>query len=118
MDKSNQKNNTQTIIDQNTKTDQYTVSGIPFHKHNGIDSPKIKATDIFGGKYLLTGLAQMIAGTVTITDPRITISSVIVATPQGSAVGANFAAICNKGNAVIFESTGARTDIVNYIIAL
>lgn len=108
----------QNQINQTQKKDQYTTPNVPFHKHNNIDSPRIKASDLDGGFYLLKGFAQLSAGSVTITNSRIKTTSVIVVTSQDSGTGPNIAAICNAGNARIFEASGGRTDVVNYIIAI
>ncbi len=71
---------------------------------------------------IISGVVTLAAGTATITDSRITTNSTIVATPEVSYVTGVFngtiGAVCNSGNAVVFESGGASIDNVNYVIIL
>lgn len=110
--------NTQEQIQQAQTAGQFGgVSNTPYHKHNGADSPVIPVTNLG----ILAGAAKLVGGTVTITNPRIKASSVITATSNFShsfaGLGSNsLAAICNSGNAVIFD--GFSSDTVNYIIII
>lgn len=74
-----------------------------------------------GFRGMTFGVANMSSGTVTIVDPLITTTSIIVATQENSfstqgTSAASLGAVCNSGNAVIFESTGIMSGNVNYII--
>ncbi len=109
---------------QSQNNRQFTVGPVQFHTHNGVDSPRIKSSDLQGeaGPTIIAGVVRLVSGTATITDDRITTDSVITATSQNSYTVLTFngtiAAVCNNGNAVIFSSGGVSTDPVNYIIVV
>lgn len=101
-------------IQQNATAGQFGVSQVPFHVHNGVDSPSVPVRNLG----IMSGQAKMALGTVTITDPRINRKSVITATSTIAHATGSVAAICNSGNAVIFDGSGTNNDTVNYIIII
>lgn len=98
------------------------VSQTPFHTHNGIDSPKIKNTDLIGtGPVILSGKVRMdgaVSPTAVITDDRITSDSAIVVTTTNYVAGMEFSAACSDGFATIYTSIAFDTSFWNYIISI
>lgn len=113
---------TQNSIQQSQTAGQFGgVNHTSYHKHNGVDSPRIKNSDIIGAATLLSGTVQM-DGTATptavITDDRITTSSVIVVTSTNYIAGEAFSAVCSNGYATIYSSGAFNSSYWNYIINL
>ncbi len=69
---------------------------------------------------MLWGVVTLVAGSATITDARITTASAITVTSENShntfTFNNSLGAVCNNGNAVIFEGSSSSIDPVNYII--
>lgn len=103
------------IFAQMLRETGFGVPSVPFHKHTGTDSPTLD------NNAYINGTAQMALGTVTITDPRITTSSTIVATPTTSTSlnsfpAYTFGALCAEGTASIFDNSLTNNQTFNYII--
>lgn len=111
----------QDIYDKNQSTNQWNVSKIPLHVHNGVDSNKVKYTDLLEVPLILSGVITTNgSGNIHIYDSRITVNSVIVVTPEYSISGfpaSTYAAICGVGYGYIFTSPAAYQNTpFNYII--
>lgn len=106
----------QSLINQAQSSAQFQVTKNGYHIHNGVDSPLLPVTELWG-------VVTLSSGSATITDPRIKASSVIVATSTVSHTYAGVTAYtlgasCTNGSASIFGQGPVATDPVNYIIRL
>ncbi len=108
----------QQVYAENSKSGQFKVGPVQFHKHNGIDSPRISVNDLSGTiTQVIGGFATLSTGSVSITDSRIKNTSVITVTPQ-IAFSANLGAECFNGSATITSTSGGDSRVVNYQILL
>ncbi len=111
----------QQVMDKRDQRSQFTINKTKFHTHNGVDSPRVNAGFMLGGKYILSGKVNLSAGVATITNRLITPESVIVVTSESTIIGTgnfNIAAGCFQGYAFISEGSASRGDRVNYIITI
>lgn len=106
---------------------QYNIGKVKFHTHNGIDSPRLNSGQVsIEGKLRIKPINLILAGqialdfasgSVTITDKRITSSSIIVATDTITSGGIAFQAYCSDGSATINYVPNTTTQ-ANYIIII
>ena len=66
MDEKQVRKIAQEVYNQNHSGNEFTVSSIPFHTHNGTDSQRVKQNDIINGVTSLLGLNIFATETDTI----------------------------------------------------
>jgi len=115
----------QNSIEQSQTSGQFGgVSKTPFHTHNGVDSPRIKASNLIGNETFAEsatwGIGTMVGGILDVTHPSITSTSTGLATranASGTAFVADLSAGYNSGTTFrFFEGTFSQTWEVFYLI--
>ena len=89
---------------------RFNMRAIPFHVHNGQDSPQIPAQFLNFSNFATWGQVMLVSGTANIVNQNIQGTSVIVATGVNNTV----TAVCGAGYATISGINPG--DTVNYLI--
>lgn len=94
---------------------QYTVSNIPLHVHNGLDSNKVHGQDIDNSNFMTWGTAVVDgSGNYTIVNQNIRAASTILVTGTVPTDTFLITGICITGQATI--SNASAGEMVSYLI--
>lgn len=99
----------QDVHDQNSTTDQFAVSQVPYHTHNGTDSPRVHAQDLNGTQFVTNPVPLIDAPMINTDASR---AGYFFVTLGGNRVLTNPRGAID-GQRIIYEiiqdSTGSRT---------